>query len=265
MPLTEVAGYRLYHEEHGQGDPLLLINGLGADHTAWGLQTEELSRDFRVVVFDNPGIGQTTGPPGPYTSERFAEVAAGLLRALGVERAHVVGASMGGIIAQELALEHPELVRSLSLHATWGRADRYLVALMRSWQTIARSVPLIELMRQIWLFVFTVRYFNERAADIAELERQVLEQAYPQLAEAFCDQAEACIAHDVLERLPAIVAPTYLSVGDRDLLTPAHHAYRIKEQMPHALLRVWKEMGHAPFWEIPDEFNARQREFCLAH
>ena len=97
MPLAELEERQVYYEEHGDGEPVLLINGLGADHTTWGLQTAFLSKHFRVIVFDNPGIGQTEGPRGPYTSALFADVAAGLLRFLGFERAHIVGASTEAI------------------------------------------------------------------------------------------------------------------------------------------------------------------------
>ena len=265
MAIAEVGEYRVLYEEHGSGDAVLLVNGLGADHRAWALQTDALKEHHRVVVFDNPGIGGTTGPAGPYTSEVFADVGAGLLRYLGIEHAHVVGASMGGIIAQQLALRHSDLVRSLSLHCTWPTADNYLTALIRSWQSYSRVVSRLELCRQIWLFVFTVSWFNDRRDELAELEQEVLETPDLQSSEQFSHQADACIAHDVLDQLPGITAPTYISVGDRDLLTPAHHTYRIKERMAHARLRIWKEMGHAPFWEIPDEFNTRQLEFLEAH
>lgn len=265
MPFAELGEHRVYFEEHGAGDPLLLVNGLGADHTTWGLQTEYFAAHYRVVVLDNPGVGQTEGPRGPYTTELFADVAAELLGHLGIERAHVIGASMGGAIAQQVALLHPELVRSLTLHCTWGSADNYLVALMRSWQTSARTLPLIDLCRQIWLFVFTVWHYNDRPEAMAELERQVLEAPHPQSPEAFCDQAEACIAHDVLDRLGEITAPTLITVGDRDILTPAHHTYAIKDRMPHARVRVWQKMGHAPFWEIPDEFNQVNHDFLKEH
>lgn len=264
MPFAEVEGYRVLYEEHGAGDPVLLVNGLAADHTTWGLQTECLSRFHRVVVFDNPGVGQTEGPRGPYTSALFADVAAGLTRALGIERAHVVGASMGGIIAQQIALRHPELVRSLTLHCTWARCDRYLASLFRSWQACARGLDALDLARQLWLWVFTPAWY-ERPGALEELERQTGEAPYPQSAEAFCDQAEACIEHDCLDRLGEISAPTLIAVGDTDLLTPAYHSFAIKERMPAALLHVWPRMGHAPFWEIPDEFNDLQRAFLAAH
>jgi pimeloyl-ACP methyl ester carboxylesterase len=265
MPFAELGDHRVYYEEHGEGDPLLLVNGLGADHTTWGLQTDYFKEHYRVVVLDNPGVGQTEGPEGPFTTELFADVAIGLLGHLGIERAHVVGASMGGAIAQQIALRDPHTVRSLVLHCTWGRSDRYLEALVRSWQTAARALSPLDLSRQIWLWVFTVWWYNDHPDRMDELERQVLEAPYPQSAEAFCQQAEACIRHDVLDRLGEIETPTLLTVGDRDLLTPAHHTYAIKDQMPEARLRVWKQMGHAPFWEIPEEFNAVNHDFLKEH
>ena len=115
MPHAELDGRRVFYEEHGSGDPVLLVNGLGADHTTWALQTESLRESFRVVVFDNPGVGQTEGPRGPYTTALFADVAVALLAHLEIERAHVVGASMGGLIAQQIACPPPGL-RPLARH-----------------------------------------------------------------------------------------------------------------------------------------------------
>jgi pimeloyl-ACP methyl ester carboxylesterase len=263
MPLADLGEWRVYHEEHGSGEPVLLVNGLGADHGAWALQTEALSASHRVVVFDNPGVGQTEGPGGPYTTGQLADVAASLLRHLGIDRAHVVGASMGGTIAQQLALRHPALVRSLALHCTWGRADRHLTAIVRNWQAAARALPYVDFCRQLWPFVFTVWWYNDRPGELEELERQAA--LAPQSPDAFCDQAEACLTHDVLDRLGEIEAPTLLTVGDRDVLTPAHHTYAIKDEMPGASVRVWQKMGHAPFWEIPDEFNQVTMNWIKEH
>jgi pimeloyl-ACP methyl ester carboxylesterase len=264
VPFAEVGDRRVFYESRGEGDPVLLVAGLSADHLAWGIQAEAFQDRHRVVVFDNPGVGQTGGD-GPFTTELFADAAAGLLDALGIERAHVVGASMGGAISQQLAIRHPERVRSLSLHGTWGRADEYLAALLRSWQVYARSAPPLELARQCWLWVFTVWWFNDRPEEIARLEQLAAEAPYPQGVEAFCAQAEACIAHDALELLGEIRAPTLLTVGDRDILTPPHHTYAIKDRMPGARVRVWQKMGHAPFWEIPEEFNRVCLDFMEEH
>jgi len=265
VPLAELEERRVYYEEHGSGEPVLLINGLGADHTAWALQTDYLQRFFRVIVFDNPGVGRTEGPPGPYSTALFADTAAQLLRHLGIGRAHVVGASMGGLIAQQLAVRHPTLVRSLLLHCSWWRADRYTQALIRSWQAFARAAGMLELARQIWLWVFTPRFFEERPQAFAELERRLVEDPYAQTPQAFCDQAEACLGHEALEEVRGITAPTLITVGEADILTPPAHARALHERIPGSRLHVWPEMGHAPFWEIPDEFNALNREFLEAH
>jgi len=264
MPFAELGERRVYYEEHGAGIPVLLINGLGADHNAWALQTEALAREFRVVVFDNPGVGRTTGPAGPYTTELFADVAAKLLRSLRIERAHVVGASMGGLIAQQFAVRHPELVRSLVLHCPWWRADPYTVALVRSWQSYARSAGMLELSRQVWLWVFTPSFFVTRREDLARLEADVRERPTQTVAQ-FCDQAEACIRHDALEALAEVDAPALIAVGERDILTPPEHSRAIHARLRGSTLHVWPDMGHAPFWEIPDEFNELNGAFLAAH
>jgi pimeloyl-ACP methyl ester carboxylesterase len=184
---------------------------------------------------------------------------------LGFERAHIVGASMGGLIAQQLAVRHAELVRSLTLHCSWWRADRRTTALIRSWQNYARVATPLDLARQIWLWVLTPRFFEERADEIAELEREVEANPNPQSAEAFSDQAEACIGHEALEEIASVEAPTLITVGDGDILTPPSHSFEIKARMPKATLHVWPDMGHAPFWEIPDEFNELNYGFLSEH
>jgi pimeloyl-ACP methyl ester carboxylesterase len=171
---------------------------------------------------------------------------------------------MGGIIAQELALRRPELVRSLVLHCTWGHADPYLAQLIRSWETYAEAVAPLDLSRQIWLWVFTPEYLADEEK-VAALERMVSEHPHPQSPDAFSDQAAACVSHDALDRVGEIRAPTLITVGDTDMLAPPRHSLALKERMPRALLHVWPKMGHAPFWEIPDEFNELNRVFLEAN
>ena len=180
MPHADLDGRRVFYEEHGSGDPVLLVSGLGADHTAWALQTENLQEAFRVVVFDNPGVGQTEGPGGPYTTALFADVAVSLLRHL-------------------------------------------------------------------------------------EIERQVAESPHPQTVDAFCDQAEACLTHVALDKVAEIEIPTLITVGDADILTPPAHARALHERVRGSVLHIWPEIGHAPFWEIPEAFNRLNREFLEAH
>jgi pimeloyl-ACP methyl ester carboxylesterase len=260
VPFAEVTDYRVCYEEQGSGDAVLLVAGITADHAAWELQTDALRQRYRVVAFDNPGVGRTEGPPGPYSTELFADVATGLLDGLGIDRAHVVGASMGGTIAQQISLRRPELVRSLSLHCTWSRPDAWITTLFRSWEESARGLDRLEAARGRWLYVFTPGYLD-REGVLDDLEREEREAPFPQTVDGFCDQAAACLAHDAYERLAEIAAPTLVTVGDSDFLTPAYLSRAIAERIPGARLHVWEGMGHAPFYEIPERFNELQLAF----
>lgn len=261
---VEVGAHRVWVEEHGRGDPVLLVNGLGCDTTTWALQLGALAAGYRTIAFDLPGVGRTEGPLEGLSIPRFADVAAGLLEALEAPPAHVVGVSLGGAVALELALRRPERVRSLSLHSSWARTDRYLAELFRSWIAARQALELADFLRLVRLWTFTIGYVNDRADELAELDRIALTSPYLQSAEGYAAQAAACVEHDVLDRLGAIRAPTYLSAGDRDLVTPPHHHYALKEGIPGSRLRLWKAMGHVPHWEIPEEFNRRQLEFLAS-
>src|SRR5712691_12441450 len=123
MSVAKVGTIELYYDEHGSGDPLLLVMGLAADSAAWMFQVPDFARHHRTIVFDNRGVGRSAKPPGPYTIHEMADDAAGLLDALDIARAHIVGVSMGGMIAQELALRHPQRVRGLVLACTFPEPD----------------------------------------------------------------------------------------------------------------------------------------------
>ncbi|MCK4963645.1 MAG: alpha/beta fold hydrolase, partial [Dehalococcoidia bacterium] len=118
MPTTKVGDINMYYEVHGEGEPLLLIMGLGSDLTSWIFQIPEFSKKYQVIAFDNRGVGRTDAPDVPYSTAMMADDTTGLLDALGIEKAHVLGLSMGGFIAQELAVKYPQRVKSLVLAAT---------------------------------------------------------------------------------------------------------------------------------------------------
>ncbi len=207
VPHADLGDRRVFYEEYGAGDPVVLVNGLRADHSAWALQVEYLEQLLRVVVFDNPGVGRTEGPGGPYTTDLFADVVVPLLGHLEIDRAHVVGASMGGVIAQQIALRHPAVVRSLAVHCPWWTADLHTSS---PDEQLADDRP-------------ERRGPGPRAPDLAlRVHAALLRRAargvrgaraagrrerYPQSLEAFCDQAEACIAHDVLEQARRSTSP----------------------------------------------------------
>ena len=165
MPYAIINGIRMHFEVSGQGPPVLLINGLSAPAVNWALQAKALARHFQVVVFDNRGVGETDLPPEPvYTTGQMAEDAAALLRHLKIARAHVLGASMGGTIAQELALRYKHLVRSLTLLCTWSEADARFLHTVEAWMSLASRVPIEERYRYVvypWIFSRPWAWQNE--------------------------------------------------------------------------------------------------------
>ena len=227
----------MYYVEAGSGEPLLLIMGFGGDHTAWAFQMGALSAKYRVIAFDNRGVGRTDAPDHPYTTRMMAGDALGLMDALGIDRAHVIGVSMGGMIAQELALERPERVRSLHLGCTLARPDAYMLGL--------------------WLFAPAT--YAERPDLVETLLQNALANPFPQSLTGFLRQGEAVVAHDARDRLPAIRCPTLVSVAADDILVPSRFAREIVARIPGAELRVIPDAGHCYFLERADAFN----ELCL--
>src|SRR5438093_13759231 len=146
MSVAKVGTIDLYYDEQGSGDPLLLVMGLAADSAAWMFQVPDFARHHRTIVFDNRGVGRSAKPPGPYTIHEMADDTVGLLDALGIARAHVVGVSMGGMIAQELALRHPERVARLVLAMSFARPEpvRRDFLLHRRWARLQGANALSE-------------------------------------------------------------------------------------------------------------------------
>ena len=259
MPKVRVGDVALHYVEAGTGDPLLLVMGLGGDHLAWGLQMPVFAQRYRVIAFDNRGVGQSDVPDHPYTTRMMAEDAAGLLAALGVERAHVIGLSMGGMIAQELALNHPARVRTLQLHATYARPDGYLRALVAAWRTVRASLGREEALRTMALWLFTPEAYDERPQLVETLLQTALANPYPQSVTGFMRQTDAVLAHDTLDRLAAIRCPTLVSVADQDVLVPPRFSRELAARIPGAELAVLPGSGHVALWEHPDAFT----EVCL--
>ncbi|MBI5420619.1 MAG: alpha/beta fold hydrolase [Deltaproteobacteria bacterium] len=264
MPFTDAPGFRMYYEVHGSGFPLLLINGLGSDHREWLYQLPAFARHFRVIAFDNRGAGESEVPPGPYTTAAMADDAAALLSRLGVTRAHVLGVSLGGMIAQEAALRHPERVERLVLACTGpgGSASERpspeaLAAFVRSAagnreEELRRTIP----------YLYTERYCREDPEEIEAFVRRRL--SVPVSAEGHAAQMAAAIAHSAGERLRGIRAPTLVIAGAADLLVPPGNSRRIAWLVPGAKLVLLPGAPHRLFAENAEAFNREVLAFFEA-
>jgi pimeloyl-ACP methyl ester carboxylesterase len=261
MPRVSVNGIELHYVEMGAGEPLLLIMGFGGDHQAWAFQVGAFSERYRVISFDNRGAGQSAVPDVPYSTRMMADDAVGLLDALGIERAHVLGVSMGGMIAQEVALNHPRRVRSLQLHCTYAQPDRYMLALMEAWRSVRVKATPEEWLRMVALWLFAPVTFAERPEFIEAVIQTGLANPHPFTLTGFFRQGDAVRGHNALERLATLACPTLVSVAAHDILVPPRFAHALAAAVPKAELRVLDDAGHAYFWERPDAFNAMCLDF----
>jgi pimeloyl-ACP methyl ester carboxylesterase len=258
------------YEVKGEGDWLLLINGIGAGKVAWDFLIEEFSRNFRCLIFDNRGVGDSHVPEGPYSTRQMADDAAALMTKLGVARAHVMGISMGGAIAQEFAINHPQLVDRLAIVCSWAACDRYLercfvimkeMALAEGMRGIGWSKPV---QRFLSLIGFARNTFLDNVAMIDAAEAAgaaAVDAGSEQSYLGFVAQADACLSHDTRKRLGAIKAPTFVLAGDADAFTPLTLSEELAERIGGASFEIMEGCGHVMFLERTAEFNRRIIDF----
>jgi pimeloyl-ACP methyl ester carboxylesterase len=265
MPRVRVGDIEMHYVEVGQGEPLVLIMGFGGDHLSWGFQVSALAERYRVIAFDNRGVGQTDAPDHPYTMRMLADDTCGLLDALRIERAHVIGVSMGGMIAQELALTHPARVRSLHLGCSLARPDAYMRALVAGWREIRVRLDREMSLRVIGSWLFAPQTYEDRPELVEMIVQGALTHPHPQSLTGFLRQGDAILSHDTLDRLGAIRCPTLVSVADADILVPPRFSHQLASRIPGATLHTLKGAGHVYFWERPDEFNTLSLNFLASH
>ena len=261
MPKVRVGDIEMFYVEAGQGEPVVLIMGFSGDHLAWGFQIPVFGERHRVIAFDNRGVGQTDTPDHPYTIRMMAEDTRGLMDVLGLDRAHVVGVSMGGMIAQELALTHPGRVRSLHLGCTLARPDAYTKAFLGAWRDVRAHVSREAALRAFGPWLFAPATYSERPEFVELIVQNALANPHPQSLTGFLRQGEAILGHDTLARLDGIHCPTLVSVAEEDILVPPRFSRQLAAAIPGAKLQMVAGAGHAYFWERPDVFNALSLEF----
>ncbi len=261
MPKVKVNGINIYYEIHGEGEPLLLITGLSADITSWAFQTHEFAQKYKVIVFDNRGVGQTDTPDIPYTAEMMADDTAGLLQALDIPAAHILGLSLGSFIAQEIAIKYPEKVKSLILAGSASQMPARTKFVEKSWGTLLQKGADVETFYTIMFpYMWTNRVFDN-PDHLQMLMDGCIGNPYPQPTHAFLRQLDVCLAHDTRDRLSQISAKTLVLVGSEEILLPVEVSERLSKGISNSKLVVLEGGGHGFMVEISDKVNSAVLEF----
>jgi pimeloyl-ACP methyl ester carboxylesterase len=262
MPHQTVNGIKIYYEEQGKGEPLILINGLAFPMDLWFAQIRELSKDFRVIALDNRGIGQSDKPDEEYSIAMMAADAVGLQKALGLEKSNVAGLSMGGFIAQEMALSYPDRVNRLILVATGMGGSRSQELGKPFWEKVTAAIygkPAEQIYR-IDLTLMTAPGFVEKHPDILDQAVQ-LRMKNPQPLHAFLRQSAAASVFDINSRAQNITKPTLIILGKDDPIFPIPLAEDYQKTLPEAKMIIYENCGHAILLEKPDQLSHDIREF----
>src|SRR5262249_19805359 len=225
------------------------------------VQLAALAPRHRVLVFDNRGAGQSDAPDSVYTTRGMAEDLLALLDALGVERAHLLGLSLGGAIAQEAAIAASERFASLQLHATWAGPHPYFQALVSAVRAVRLQLDRESFYRALSVWLFTPRCFASQPELIETVVQAATHNPHPMAQHAYLRQTEAVPAHDARDRLQLIRCPTLVGVGSQDLITPPFLAADLVSRIPRARLQTFSDLGHGGLWEDPETFNRACLDF----
>ena len=262
MPFVHATdGTRIHYEVTGKSGatPVLMIQGLGASKNAWNLQRIAMATRFRIISFDNRGAGRSDKPTEPFTLEQMADDALAVLDAAGIETAHVVGASMGGVISQIVAVKFPHRVRSLTLVCTACRNHPWRQELLQSWAKTAADKGMIEVGKEAAQWVMSPRSFRRLVPAFTWMGP--LAALRPR--HSFVSQIDAILntREDLVDQLSTITAPTMVIVGNQDILTPRGDSEEIAERIPNSELVVISGAAHGLMMEHSSTFNKILIEF----
>jgi 3-oxoadipate enol-lactonase len=264
MPKVKVGDINIYYEVHGEGEPLVMITGVGGNLTRWFRNIPGLSKEYRVIVFDNRGMGRTDMPDIPYSMEMMADDTAGLMDAVGIDKAHLFGHSMGGMIAQCFSLRHRDRLICLMLGSTipggsssaWG--DNQL-PINESTSNLSPE----EQLRLRLTAVFSQRFIESNPDVMEEIIKNQLR--YPIDPTTSSRQWDALMAHDAYDRLSEINVPTLVIHGSDDQIFLVKNGHIIASRIPGAELVIMEGVGHNIYTEAPEELNRILIDFMKRH
>ncbi|MDQ4049564.1 MAG: alpha/beta hydrolase [Actinomycetota bacterium] len=264
MPTIDLRGRTIYYEDHGDGEPLLGVMGLAADTLSWTLQVPAFSERHRTVVFDNRDVGRSSYVEDEYEVTDLAQDALALADALGLDRFHLVGVSMGGAVAQELALTSPERVRTLTLAVTFAAGGAYARALAERWGSRVRKLTREEHLDELLLLTLSEGFF-ENAEAVDFVRTVALQNPNPQTPEAFGRQLRASSRHRARDRLAALGMPVHVIGAEHDILIPIWKSREVAGLVPGARLTVIEGAPHGLQLERAPEFNEAVLDFIAEH
>ena len=266
MPKIKINDITMNYERQGTGEPLILIPYLAADNACYAFQVADYAKRFDCISVDPRGAGESDKPVGTYSTQLFADDVAAFMQAIGVERAHVSGLSLGAATGLWLASKYPNRVKSLSLHSCWTRSDPFLKTVVEGWQTIAKGLGSVTemIIQGIFPWCFTPELYAAKPDYIDQLAAFVRGRPKQPL-DAFISQSGAVVAHDAVAQLGKITAPTQVTFGRHDLVTSTRFADALQTGIKGSELVVFETCSHAPIYESVAEFNEKTLAFLGRH
>jgi len=261
MPLAQIGDIRMNYTVQGTGDWLVMVGGYASgNYSAWGAQLERAAQDFRVLAFDNRGIGATDAPDHPYSTAMLAADALGLMTHLGIERAHVLGKSLGGAIAQEMTLQQPQRVRSLAMTSTFGKLGQRGQDMVRWWMGSAQAMGINRcFLAGLLTYFYTESYYESQRAKIDAGIETLLQVHRP--LHGYLNTGQALLGHDVMDRLHQISCPTQILIGRDDLITTVEHSQALAAAIPQSQLLIYDNTLHGFMSERPEAFETMLQFF----
>jgi pimeloyl-ACP methyl ester carboxylesterase len=264
MPKVKANNITMDYDQQGTGEPLILIPYLSADHACYAFQVAEYAKHFTCISLDIRGKGESDKPEGVYSTELYADDTAAFMQAVGIQKAHIFGLSLGAATGMWLAARHPDKVKSLSIHSGWTKTDPFIKSVVEGWQVMAKAMGNVAEMVILGIFPWclTPELYAARPDYIQSLADFVRSRPAQPLA-TFIQESNAVLAHDVEAQLNRITAPTQITFGRHDMVTSTRFADRMKSNIPNSELLVFEECAHAPIYEKVEEFNQKTLAFLL--
>ena len=248
-------GVTLYYEIEGTGHAVALVQGLDRDHTGMRFQRKALVKQFQVITYDARGTGLSDTPEGPYSCVQMAEDLALLLKDLGIAKAHIIGASMGGAVAQEFALKYPEMTARMILFCTYCKSDAFIRQLARFWVDAVEKTGHALLCEGIMPWLYTREFFEDKQLALDWARQVIREQESLYSIKGFKWKADAAVNADTSGRLHLINVPTLIVAGEFDMVVPPALCEKLARAIKGAEFRIIKGGAHAFFDEKPFEVN----------